>query len=92
MSDDRIKKCTRCGIDVPRVLSGPIEDRNVWTRYRAGLKRTTSTNTLKFSMFRREWLPENPHDQLRETFTTLELCDDCTRLVFLFAQGEEAPR
>jgi hypothetical protein len=37
-------------------------------------------------MFTLRWLPENPSDQLRETYTELDLCDPCARDVLAFAQ------
>lgn len=82
-------KCTRCGAVVPSILSGPPRDRDSWWRYQIGMTRREVRYVLRFRMFKRRWLPENPQDQLQETYTTLDLCDRCAGDVFLFAQGKE---
>jgi hypothetical protein len=88
-------KCTRCGADVTTVLdtkSRPL-DRDTWRRYRALMvvRHHKVTHVLRFRMFTLRWLPADPHDQLRETYTELHLCDDCATAVFLFAQGKAQP-
>ena len=79
--------CTRCGVSVPSILSGPVDDRDTWWRNQIRMDRREVSNTLRMRMFTRRWLPENPADQLRETFTTLDLCDECSAAVFMFAQN-----
>lgn len=88
MSD--AKTCTRCKAEVPSILYGPPPpDRDVWWRNRIVMRRREVTHVLRFRMFRRRWLPEDPHDQLAETYTELDLCDSCARAVFAFAQGAD---
>lgn len=83
------KNCTRCGAKVAAIMSGPPEGRDRWMRY--GVRITHREHVLRFSMFKRQWLPENPQDQVRETYTTLDLCDPCAGDVLLFAQGKPVP-
>jgi hypothetical protein len=73
--------CTRCG--------GVVTDRTPSEGHtqRIGLTRTTTTWRLRFSRFRWVWLPANPMDRVRESYSTLNLCDWCAGDVFLFAQG-----
>jgi hypothetical protein len=85
--------CARCSAEVTKVLdtkSRPL-DKETWRRYRALMvvRHHKVTNVLKFRMFTLRWLPADPRDQLRETYTELHLCDDCATAVFLFAQGKE---
>lgn len=81
------KKCTRCDAVVPSILSGPPDERDMWWRNVIGMRRIEVAYRMRLRMFRRRWLPENPHDQLRETYTELDLCDPCARAVFAFAQA-----
>ena len=77
--------CTRCGADVPtEMLVGG-------TRYAIRIRRQTTTvhHRLRFARHRFVWLPEDPADQVRTTYTDLALCDDCCAAVFLYAQGKE---
>lgn len=74
------------------VLGPPPTGRDVWRRFGVGITTTTRTHVLRFRMFKRRWLPENPQDQLSETYTTLSLCDPCAGDVFTFAQGREVSR
>lgn len=80
-------QCQRCAAEVPSILGPPPGDRDTWWRNRIAVRRREVTYTLRLRMFRRRWLPENPHDQVRETWTELVLCDDCARAVFAFAAG-----
>lgn len=89
MSD---KVCTRCGVGVPAILSGPPDERDTWWRKQVTMTRREVRHVLRFRMFKLRWLPEDPGDQLRETYTTLDLCDDCASAVFLFAQGKGATK
>lgn len=79
------KKCTRCGMAVPEILSGPPDARNMWWRNRVQMREVA--HTLRFSIFKRQWLPADPFDQVAETYTNLDLCDDCAADVYLYAQG-----
>lgn len=82
-------KCTRCGRGVAPILSGPPDGRDTWWRNQIGMthREKTSTWVLRLRIFKRRWLPEYAGDQLRETYTTLDLCDDCAAAVFAFAQN-----
>jgi hypothetical protein len=61
------------------------------TRYAIRIRRqlTTVSHRLRFARHRFVWMPENPADQIRTTYTDLTLCDDCCGAVFVFAQGKE---
>lgn len=86
-----IDNCTRCGADVPEILGPPPNDRDYrapWHRSQIRMRRREVSHVLRFRMFKLQWLPENPADRLAETYTTLSLCDRCTRDVFDFAQGK----
>jgi hypothetical protein len=91
---DKPKTCTRCGVDVPSILSGPVDDRDTWWRYVVGFQRRTITGetTMRFRMFKRRWLPERASDVLSETYTELTLCDPCAADLLLIAQGLEPKR
>lgn len=51
------------------------------------LTRESVTWRLRLRRFRWVWLPANPRDRVRESYSTLDLCDWCAGDVFLFAQG-----
>lgn len=82
--------CTRCGAKVPSVLSGPPDGRDTWWRYQIRMTRREVRHVMWFRMFKLRWLPEDPRDQVSETYTTLDLCDTCAGAVFAFAQGRAA--
>lgn len=84
MTPDR--ECTRCGTSVPAILGPPPDDRDRWHRYLIRMRRREVVYTLRFRIFTLRWLPANPSDQLRETYTELDLCDPCARVVLRFAQ------
>jgi hypothetical protein len=77
--------CQRCGARVPSILSGPPDGRDQWWRNVVGMRRREVTWTLRLRLFRRRWLPANPRDQVHETYTEFDLCDDCGRAVWVFA-------
>lgn len=81
------KTCTRCKADVPDILGPPPGDRDFWWRNQIGMTRHRTTWVLRLKVFRLRWLPENPHDQVSQTYTTLDLCDECAAAVFMFAQN-----
>jgi hypothetical protein len=84
------RKCTRCGVTVQAIMAGPPADKDTWWRNVVGMRRVEGARwVMRFRMFRRTWLPEDPMDQVRETYTELDLCDDCARAVFAFAQGAD---
>lgn len=83
---EKPSKCTRCGVDVPPILSGPPAQRDTWWRFSIRVKQRDYV--LIFNRWTRRWLPEDPADQVALTYTDLALCDDCARAVFLFAQGK----
>ncbi len=56
------------------------------------LRRTTVRHALRFNMWRITPWTEDPSDQVRHTYTDLELCSSCAADVFLYAQGREATR
>lgn len=84
--------CTRCGADVPSIMSGPPDKRDRWWRNQIRMTRREVHHVMHFRIFTRRWLPEDPSDQVRETYTTLDLCDRCAGEVFLFAQGKKPAR
>jgi hypothetical protein len=73
---DTAKNCARCQRPVPAEM--PREG----VRQTVRLRRETYGWRLRF-----RWLPENPADRARESYTPLDLCDWCAGDVFLFAQG-----
>lgn len=83
MADDAT--CSRCKGDLP---AGPPRH-ECWVN-RALLRRTTARHGLRFQMSRFTPWTENPWDQVRVTYTDLDLCSDCAADVFLYAQGREA--
>lgn len=86
------QRCTRCGADVPAILGPPPSDRDTWWRNQIRMTRSEVQWTLRIRMLKLRWLPKNPHDQVRETYTTLSLCDDCAAAVFAFAQNQPSNR
>ncbi|MDT0302925.1 hypothetical protein [Streptomonospora wellingtoniae] len=83
MSDP--KTCTRCRNPIPKA---PDEG---WVN-KALLRKQAIRYGLRFNMWRFRWMPEDPGDQARLSYTELDLCSPCAGAVFLFAQGKEADR
>lgn len=79
--------CTRCNATIVTQPPGG----EGWIN-KALMRRKTVHYFLRFSMWRFQWLPENPGNQVRSTYTELELCSGCAAAVFLFAQGKETGR
>jgi hypothetical protein len=81
--------CTRCGQTVLPILSAPPGKSDTWWRNQIGMTRreTTTAWVLRMRIFSLRWLPEHAADRLSETYTTLDLCDDCAAAVFFFAQN-----
>lgn len=74
--------CARCGEALPK-------DRpEGWHRFGIGLHRWTEHHTLRWFHWRFQWLPEDPSDQVRATYTALDLCRGCAADVLLYAQGK----
>lgn len=67
------------------VLSPPELDKTERTQYRIGMTRESATWRLRFRLWRARWMPENPRDRVRTTYTDLVLCDPCGVDVWDFA-------
>lgn len=81
MSDNN---CSRC----KNPLSAGIPRHKCWVN-KALLRRTTIQHGLRFQLWRFAPWTENPWEQVRMTYTDLELCSACAADVFLYAQGRE---
>ena len=73
-------ECSRCGADIE---AAPAQG----TTFRTMVHTNT---TVVYSWFKWQFLPKDPGDQVRETYTRFALCPDCARQVLKYLQGEEA--
>jgi hypothetical protein len=75
------KTCTRCGETIPDV---PTEG---WVN-KILLRKQGVRYRLRVNMWRLRWMPENPADQMRLTYTEFDLCPPCVRAVLAYAYGK----
>lgn len=78
-----MSQCTRCHSPLPTEL--PQEGH----RYGLRMKTKTVEHTLRFSIIRFRWMPKDPADLVRTTYTDFPLCDPCASAVMDFAHRRE---
>ena len=74
--------CTRCHKPIPDV---PTEG---WVN-KVLLVKQGVRYKLRLNMWRLRWLPENPADRMRLTYSEVDLCSPCSVAVWMYAQGKE---